>query len=191
VDETALIEGQSDDDVSTDEVFEVLSNRRRRFALHYLQHADKAVEIGELSERVASWENDIALEEVDSAARKRVYTSLQSHHLPKMDEQGIVSYDERAGVVELDEEGADLNVYLDVVTGKDVPWSQYYLGLAAVGAAVIAATAAGVWPMALLPDIAWAAFIVTTVFVSAMVHVYQDARNRLGASERPPELDER
>ena len=178
-------------DVTTDEVFELLSNQRRRFALHYLKHRDETAELGELSEHVASWENGTELHEVDSAERKRVYTSLQSHHLPKMDEQGVVDYDDRAGVVELEDSAADLDVYLEVVADKDIPWSQYYLGLGAVNAALVAAASVNVWPTTLLPDVAWAAFVVTTVLVSAAVHVYHDSAQRLGDREEPPELRDR
>lgn len=179
------------DAVSTDEVFEVLSNQRRRFTLHYLKHRNERVELGELSERVASWENETALDEVDSAERKRVYTSLQSHHLPKMAERGVVEYDERAGEIELDASAANLDVYLEVVEGKDVPWSQYYLGLGAVNAALVAAAAVGVWPFGTLSAVALAAFVVTTLVVSAAVHVYHDSSQRLGEQERPPEVRDR
>lgn len=186
------ITGQpAQEDVTTDEVFELLSNQRRRFALHYLKHRDETAQLGELSEHVASWENGTELHEVDSAERKRVYTSLQSHHLPKMDEQGVVDYDDRAGVVELEASAEDLDVYLEVVSDKDIPWSQYYLGLGAVNAALVAAASINVWPTTLLPDVAWAAFVVTTVLVSAAVHTYHDSAQRLGDQEEPPELRER
>ncbi|WP_136718164.1 DUF7344 domain-containing protein [Halorientalis salina] len=177
--------------VSTDEAFELLSNQRRRYTLHHLKHNGEAVELGELSEHVASWENGTAVRNVDAAQRKRVYTSLQSHHLPKMDEQGVVEYDERAGVVELTEEAGELDIYLEVVSGRDVPWSQYYLALSAVNAAIVAAVAVGAWPFSILPDIAWAAFVVTTMVVSAAVHIYHDTSMRLGTNAKPPEIRER
>jgi hypothetical protein len=189
VDGPATPDGVGDDgSMSADDAFEVLSNRRRRYALHHLKATDRQVELGELSEHVASWENDTSISEIDSNERKRVYTSLQSHHLPKMDEQGIVNYDDRAGMVELTETAEDLDVYLDVVHGRDVPWSQHYLGLSAVNAALVAAAFLDAWPITVLPDIAWAAFVVTTVAASALVHTYHDSVNRLGTHDTPPEL---
>jgi DNA-binding transcriptional ArsR family regulator len=183
--------GSSETDaVSTDDVFELLSNQRRRFALHYLQHQDERIELGDLSEQVAAWETETPVREIDSRARKRVYTSLQSHHLPKMDEQGVVEYDDRAGTVELAASAEDLDVYLEVVAKRDIPWSQYYLGLGAVNAALVSVAMLGVWPFAVLPDLAWAAFVVTTMLVSATVHVYNDSVQRLGNREKPPELQE-
>lgn len=174
--------------MTADDAFEVLSNQRRRYAIHYLKMQDQQVELGDLSEHIASWENETSVSEVNSAERKRVYTSLQSHHLPKMNEQGIVNYDRRAGVVELTDSAADLEVYLDVVHGRDIPWSQYYLGLGAVNAGLVAAVFADAWPMVMLPDVAWAAFMITTIVASALVHIYHDSANRLGANDTPPEL---
>jgi hypothetical protein len=178
----------ADEAVSTDEVFELLSNKRRRFAIHYLKRTDDQADLGNLSEHVAAWETDTPLREVDSAQRKRVYTSLQSHHLPKLDDQGVVDYDERAGEVELTDTAADLEMYLEIVDRKDVPWSQYYLGLAGISAIIIAGALLDSGPFALLPDIGWAAFVVTSLAVSAAVHVYHDTSRRLGTSEKPPEL---
>lgn len=176
--------------LSTDDVFELLSNQRRRYALHHLQQNGEKSDLGDISEHVASWENHITVPEVSSAERKRVYTSLQQFHLPKLDEKGIVEFDERAGTVELTEQAKDLDVYLEVVRGKDIPWSQYYLGLSAVNAALIAAVLVGAPPFSMLPDLAWGAFAVTTMLVSAVVHTYYNSAMRLGAMERPPEIEE-
>ena len=180
-----------DDPLSTDEALELLNNRRRRYALHHLKHEEREVSLGDLAERVAAWENDTTVREVDSTQRKRVYTSLQQFHLPKLDEGGVVNYDERAGVVELTDQADDLDVYLEVVYGADIPWSQYYLGLAGVNAALVAAVGMDAWPLAALPDFAWAAFVVTTLAVSALVHLYYTSSNRLGATPAPPEVNRR
>lgn len=174
--------------VSTDEAFELLSNKRRRYTVHHLKWNGPRVELGDLSEHIAAWENGTSIQDISADERKRVYTSLQSHHLPKMDEQGIVTYDDRAGEVELTNHGDELDVYLEVVDGRDIPWSQYYLGLSAVNAALIVAVGADVWPMTLLPDLAWGAFVVTTLLVSALAHTVHDSSMRLGTDDKPPEL---
>lgn len=174
--------------VTTDVAFELLSNRRRRYTLHYLTYADGRVELGELAEHVAAWENNTDIRKIDAAQRKRVYTSLQSHHLPKMDDQGVVSYDDRAGVVELTGGADEFDIYLEVVDGAEIPWSEYYLGLSAVNAALIAAVAIDTWPFEVVPDLAWAGVVVSTVVASAVAHVYHDSWTRLGTAEKPPEL---
>ncbi|MFB6179012.1 MAG: hypothetical protein ABEI77_04730 [Halorientalis sp.] len=180
--------GGDRESVSTDDAFQLLSNKRRRYALHYLKRTDETVELGDLSERIAAWENETSVQAVDAAQRKRVYTSLQSHHLPKMADQGVISYDERAGEVQLTDHGDELDVYLEVVDGRDIPWSQYYLALSAVNGALLVAVAVDAWPLTALPDIAWAAFIVTTGLCSALGHVYHDYVMQLGRRDKPPEL---
>jgi divalent metal cation (Fe/Co/Zn/Cd) transporter len=46
-------------------------------------------------------------------------------------------------------------------------------------------------PFGALSAVALAAFVVTTLVVSAAVHVYHDASQRLGEQERPPEVRDR
>jgi hypothetical protein len=126
-------DGRGASALSRDEVFDILSNQRRRHALHFLkQRNGDATELRELSAQVAAWENGKAIEQVTSDERRRVYTSLQQFHLPKLDRSEIVAYDNQRGRVELADEATDLDVYLDVVEGSDVPWSQYYLGFSAL-----------------------------------------------------------
>lgn len=45
--------------LTTDEVFEILSNHRRRYALNHLERNGERTSLGELSENVAAWENGI------------------------------------------------------------------------------------------------------------------------------------
>jgi DNA-binding transcriptional ArsR family regulator len=80
-------------EVSEDELFDVLANQRRRFALHLLKReGDETVTIGEMAEQIAAWENGIDMAEITGNERKRVYTALQQSHLPKMDNAGVVEF---------------------------------------------------------------------------------------------------
>lgn len=177
------------DALSRDDAFEILSNRRRRFALHHLQHNGERAELGELSEHVAAWENDSRVQEISATERKRVYTSLQQFHLPKMDDKGVIEFDDREGVVELTPAAEQMDVYLEVVEDNDIPWSQYYLGLAAVNLGLLVAAMAGTYPLRLFPDAGWGLFVATTFLVSALVHTYYSRTEmRLGDSETPPEV---
>jgi hypothetical protein len=184
-------EGEGDDggDLSRDDVYELLSNHRRRYALHYLQRNGSETDIGTLAEQVAAWENGTELEEVSSTERKRTYTSLQQFHLPKMDEKAVVDFDERAGTVELATPATDLQVYLEVVDEHDVPWSLYYLGLALTGGSLWALTALDVAPFGAIPQAAWTVFLVVALVVSALAHTWVTRRNRLGEGSAPPEVE--
>ena len=129
--------------IPTDVVFSTLSNPRRRHVLHYLKRSDGPVAIGDLAEALAAWENGRSVEEVTSKERKRVYTSLYQSHLPKMHRDGVVSYDAPRGVVELTPAAAQLDIHMEVVDANDIPWSQFYLGLSALSAAVVLALSLG------------------------------------------------
>ena len=106
-----------------------------------------------------------------------------------MDEADIVSFDERAGVVRPTPAIEDLDVYLDVVTEPEIPWHGYYLGLAAVGGALLAALWTDAVPFSALPDLAWMAFLVAALVVSALAHAYVARRRKLGGDGPPPEVE--
>ncbi|WP_232819747.1 MULTISPECIES: hypothetical protein [Haloprofundus] len=156
--------------------------------LHHLKRVGEPLTIRELAEQVAAWENDCRIEELTYKQRKRVYTSLHQTHLPKLDSYGIIDYEQGRGVATLTERATELDAYLEVVERDDVSWSQYYLGLASVSLAALAATGAGVPPFTQVSDLTYAALIAGTLLVSASVHAYRMRRTRLGATELPAEL---
>ena len=173
---------------STDELYTVLANRRRRHALHYLKQRTDPVEIGELAERIAAWENDVAVKAVTGTERKRVYTALQQSHLPKMDDVGLVAFDKRRGVVEPASSLDDIEIYLDIVNANDVPWAEYYLGLSGVSIAFLAAVWVNSLLFSALSYAAVAAFVVTAFAVSAVIHVYSRRKSLIGGVGPPPEV---
>ena len=182
---------ESPAEISEDDLFDVLANQRRRFAVHLLKREpDDAVEIGEMAEQIAAWENGIDTAEITSSERKRVYTALQQSHLPKMDDAGVVEFNKARGVVEPTPALTDVDVYLDVVEGREIPWSEYYLGLSGVAAALVSAVWVGVWPFVLLPEMAWTLAIVVAFAFSALAHKYYTAEMEVGRGEEPPEVGE-
>lgn len=166
------------------EIFDLLSNNRRRYAIHYCKREDGPVTLGDLAEHVAAWELDKEVEEITSAERKRVYTSLQQTHLPTLEQADVIEFDDRT--IELTEEAAELDVYLDVVPADSVPWGVYYLGLSAVGAVVMGGLWLEVVPTETVPELGWATLVFALFAVSAVVHVVQTRRMRLGEMEQPP-----
>ncbi|WP_254537975.1 DUF7344 domain-containing protein [Halomarina litorea] len=174
------------------EVFDVLSNQRRRFTYHYLKQADSpVVDLRQVVDHVAAWECEKEVRELTSAERNRVSTALHQFHLPKMDDCGFVEYDQQRGHVELSDPATELEVYLDVVPGPDVPWSRYYIGLAGVNAVVLAGVLVDVAPFSLLPPTSWLVFLVASLVVSAAAHTYLTRRMRLGSADDPPGRVER
>jgi len=176
--------GVTDGTPGRGEIFDLLSNHRRRYAVHYCKREACPVTLSDLAEQVAAWELEKEVCELTSAERKRVYTSLQQTHLPTLDDAGMVRFED--GEIELTEEVERLDVYLDVVPGDSVPWGVYYLGLSGFGGLVLA----GIWtefvPTDPVPTLGWATLLVALFAVSALVHVYQNRKYRLGELERPP-----
>lgn len=187
---TERVESGTDEKLTKGTIFDILSNDRRRHVLHHLRQQERPVEMRELSRKVAAWENEVSAEQISFDQRKRVYTALQQAHLPKMDDADIVDYDSRQGVVELSRNAEDLDVYLDVVPRKEIPWSEYYLGLGVISCVLIAATWLGAPPFGTLSGLFWAFVIAAAVTASGVVHVHRSRKMQLGSDGPPPELDE-
>lgn len=170
-----------------DELFHVLRNQRRRFAIHYLKRDPEPVEVGDLATQVAAWENGVTVEAVTSKQRRRVYNALKQTHVPELNETGLIEEDR--GEVVLTDQAEQLEMYLELVPEKDIRWSEYYLGLGAVGLAVLTVTGLDFGPFALLPDVATGVFLAVSLIVSAVVHhYYYSNMHLLGGNEKPPEL---
>lgn len=76
-------------------LFDVLSHRRRRYALSYLRDANGDVAtLTELAERVTAREADGRGDRHGTAA-----TALHHVHLPKLVEAGLIDYDARSETV--------------------------------------------------------------------------------------------
>jgi hypothetical protein len=177
---------EQEQDISRDTVYKLLANERRRYTIHYLKNLEEPVRLGELAEQVGAWEHETSPDYLTSAERKTVYTALQQRHLPKMDDAGLVSFDKRAGTVEPTDSLTELDIYTEVVPNGEFPWSQYYLGLASISSALLLAVWANVYPLVLLPDIAWGVFCAVSFTVSAVVHVVLSREMKLGANANPP-----
>jgi hypothetical protein len=183
-----LIGGSKDMSLARDEVYTVLSNQRRRFVIHYLQRNGQRAALGTLAEHVAAWENGIDVKAVGSAARKNVYTSLQQFHLPKMEKLDLVVFDRRDGEVELSEAAADVDLYLEVVEGHDVPWSLYYLGVGALAGGLMFGHALDLPPLVGVSDLNLAVFTIISIATMALIHTYYARGMRLGTDGPPPEV---
>lgn len=167
-----------------EEIFDVLSNERRQWVLQYLKrHPERRVELRELVDHVAAWENETTLEGLHTDERKRVYTALRQNHLPKLDEAGIVEYEHLRGEVELTDRARHVQMYLEYVPEDDIPWSDYYLGLSGVGALLVATAWLDVYPFGGLGGVELAAIVVGLLAVSGAVHRRQARSNRLGSDE--------
>lgn len=164
--------------ISDDECFELLSNHRRRYVLQYLREQQNSATLSELSDQIAAWENEKTIEDVTPTERKRVYTSLQQIHLPQMAEMGVIRYDDSDKTVEVGPSVEDIDVYLDVVRERDVPWSRLYLTLALANAILLIGVGLNIPPLTSLTDLGWAFVTVTVFLVAALSHAYHIEKRR-------------
>lgn len=167
-----------------DQVYDLLSNHRRRYVLHYCKRENGSATLSDLAEQVAAWEHEKPIEEVTSAERKRVYTSLQQTHLDRMADAGIIEFD--GDEIELTGKSEELDVYLDIVPAGSIPWGLYYLGLSTLAGIVLFGVWIGFVPTETIPAIGWAAIVLAVFLTSSIVQVVQNRRYRLDQFERPP-----
>ena len=102
--ETPSEEASEDEpeEISKDDLFHVLQNDRRRRVLAYLTHHadDGPFEMRTIAEQVAAWEHDTTVRQLMSDQRQRVYIALYQSHLPKLDEVGLIDYNQSRGIVD-------------------------------------------------------------------------------------------
>ncbi|WP_327051317.1 DUF7344 domain-containing protein [Halomicrococcus gelatinilyticus] len=180
--------GTASDDLTQEEVFETLRNRRRRYVVHYLLHEEDESDLRDIARVVAAWENDKRPGEVTSEERRRVYNALQQTHLHKMDDAGVVRFDAARGTVSASERLDDLQVYLEIVPGNEISWSQYYLLLGLFSLSLVLAQLVAVPPFGRVPGVIVAGVIALLFTCSGLAHEYYSREMRLGGDERPPEV---
>jgi hypothetical protein len=148
----------------TDTVFDLLSNARRRHLIGLLYCADDPVPLREAAERIAAAERDVAVDEVDEPHVRSVYVSLYQTHLPRLEANEVVTYDDETGTVTLEESAATRRMFR--LGGVSTPrqWRLYYVALALLAWAVIVLRAVGVVPASF---VSWS--VVAVVIALALV----------------------
>lgn len=119
--------------LSQNEVYDLLSNPRRRFVISYLREHGRPIELTALAREVAAWENDVPAEELTDQQEKRVYVSLYQTHIPKLRNAGIVEYDSDDGEIQLTRTVGQLERYLPEEEEREPPWQSIYIGTAILG----------------------------------------------------------
>ena len=158
---------------STDDLFNVLSNSRRRYVVYFLKHTTDSVELGPLATQIAAWENNESRADVSSIERKRVYTSLQQIHLPKMDDIGVVDFDKRSGIIKPTASLAELTLNTNgTSTDESASWAVYYLMLSVLSLGLVTAILLDLRPIVLIPDLAWMTSLILSFLLVSVVEWY-------------------
>lgn len=103
---------ESPDSISEDAVYEVLADSWRRRALARLVAHDRTVTLNDLTKELVVREAEAPITEVPGEKLTRVASSLHHCHLPKLVENGIVTYDTDRRVIEPTERLGQIEPYL-------------------------------------------------------------------------------
>lgn len=87
---------------SLDDVFDVLSTERRRYALYYLQKEDRKVPVDELIETVVSWEENGSTEAPREEEFRRAEISFKQVHLPKTADIEFIEYNSDEETIQIE-----------------------------------------------------------------------------------------
>ncbi|WP_066381631.1 DUF7344 domain-containing protein [Halalkalicoccus paucihalophilus] len=87
--------------LSKDDLFHLLQNGRRRAVLRYFAVHPEQEEFNmrTVAEAIAAWENETSVEQLTSNQRQRVYIALYQSHLPKLDDYGVIEYNQSRGLI--------------------------------------------------------------------------------------------
>ena len=161
-------------ELSRDELFALLSSARRRYVLQYLSRSGGTADFEELTLSVAAWENEAEPEEIDETDRKRVYVSLYQTHLPRLEDNGVVEFDQDAGVISAGPHAREVARFIrEDDDDADAPSRPLLYG--ALGVVGLAVTVTDVGPFAGVPDVAVGAVLILALLVLATVHYLRDA----------------
>lgn len=98
--------------LSRDQIFELLTNSRRRKILRYLDANEGRGHLEDIAARIAAVEDGIQLDSVSDERQRTIYISLYQHHCPKMFEAGVIDYDRDEGAVTLQDTASVLLPYI-------------------------------------------------------------------------------
>jgi hypothetical protein len=120
----ALQNGRAVTTPSFDTLFDLLAERRRRYALYALLGTDDGLaEVASLADEVAMWEARKGDEKLTESLRDEVAEDLRETHLPKLADVDIVEYDDRSDVVRYWRQPT-LEEYLEHTHYKEFPDEQ-------------------------------------------------------------------
>lgn len=131
------------EELTKDEVFEVLSSSRRRRILYHLHRRGGTADLRTLARDTAIDETGESFDDDDV---KRFYISLYQTHVPRLEEAGVVEYDSDKQSVTLTDRVEIIARILNHDDGSDRQWALYYAALALLGAFLTVGQLIGVMP---------------------------------------------
>ena len=136
-------------------IHSLIGNQRRLLLLRELTEVGDEATVRELSERLAAKETGTW--PPPRSARKSVYVSLIQTHLPKLDREEVIEYDEGAKSVRLCSKIRRIEPYLDAPRKESERlWPVYYAAAAGLGLLVVFIATVGIPGFSAIPTAVWA-----------------------------------
>lgn len=126
--------------LSDNELFTLLSNVRRRRMLSLLYDCDGTAQLQKLAEQIAAEEHGKPCHELSDDEIKKVYISLYQTHVPKFENTGIIHFDSDTGVVKMANPDGRLIRYIENSVEYSAPLSRYYFAIGIGGLLLATAT---------------------------------------------------
>ncbi len=167
-------------ELSTDDVFHLLQSERRRAVIRYLRDTEQPVKMRDIAEQVAAWENDTTVQALSSDQRQRAYIPLYQSHLPKLDEEGVIEYDQSRGTVRKTPCATQLERLLDVDDEpaddeNDRPWNTYYLGVSCFGTLLFLGASLNIPLFTLVPNVVAVILVLTAFWIVSTIHTFSQS----------------
>lgn len=163
--------------LSRDQMFDILSSSRRRYTLYYLRQQGEPVQLTDLAEELAAWENDTTVEELSSQARKRVYVSLYQTHAPKLEEAGLITYDADTGEIALREDAPEVGPFMSDEE-NETKWYRYYGAVALLNGLLLVGVIAGVPPLSAIGPTVAGLVVISSFLLLSIGHGISRWRKR-------------
>jgi hypothetical protein len=160
------------EEITKDEVFEVLSSSRRRLILYNLHRRGGEAVLRDLASDTAKAESDADVE-VDDDVVKRFYISLYQTHVPKLEEVGLVRYDSESKTVSLTDKIEEVEAILSSESEPERPWALYYGALGVAGAVLAVVQLSG-----LAPPVTSIAFAAALLFLAVFQYYEKEIKRR-------------
>lgn len=109
----------SDGAIPTDVAFELLASKPRRLVLSYLFEENRSATREELAYAVAERSTDAPLDGIPQDVLEDIHIALFHVHLPKLEDEGVVSWDMYVDDVALTARADELKPVLRTVSRQD------------------------------------------------------------------------
>ena len=109
----------TEEELSRDVVFRLLSHSYRRALLECLDRYESAIAVADAAEEVARESTGKPRSDVSAERIREVHLSLYHSHVPQLDAEDVVAYDRERELVSLTDRGTRLVAVLDRLSSPD------------------------------------------------------------------------